>query len=59
MKKHKISYNAKGQANGLWERYHYNGKLWYKCVYYNGKEIGFEELYWYDNGKVSVKSYYL
>jgi len=51
--------NAKGQRHGYWEIYWDNGHTWFKCVYINGKEIGFEELYWYDNGKVSVKSYYL
>ena len=58
MKKHKISYNAKGQRHGLWERYHYNGQLWYKCVFINGKENGFEEWYW-DDGNITTKIYHL
>jgi len=49
--------NAKGQPHGYWERYHYNGELWYKCVYINGKQNGFYEYYW-RSGKIT-KMYYL
>jgi len=47
--------NTKGQAHGYWEIYRYNGDLLFKCVYHNGKLIGYEEYYSY----YSNKSYYL
>jgi len=49
--------NVKGQPHGYWERYYSNSKLWYKCVYINGKKNGFEE--WYSCGKLRCKNYYL
>jgi len=51
--------NNKNQPHGYWEQYWDNGHTWFKCVYINGKEIGFEELYVNDDGKVTVKRYYL
>jgi len=51
--------NNKDQPHGYWEYYHNNGKLWYKCVYYNGKENGFEDYYRNENGKLTSKNYYL
>jgi len=51
--------NAKGQPHGLWEYYWNNGKIWYKCVFINGKEIGFEEYHNDDDGKLTNKRYYL
>jgi len=39
--------NAKDQKHGYWEIYRYNGDLQYKCIYNNGKEIGYEEYYPY------------
>ena len=45
-------YNAKGKRHGLWEYYHYNGNLCYKCVFINGERNGFEEWYW-GNGKTN------
>jgi len=50
--------NDNGQPHGYWEQYRPNGKLWYKCVFINGKQNGFEEYYWTD-GKLSEKRYYL
>jgi len=51
-------YNAKGQPHGYWECYWGNGELMYKCIYINGKEIGFEEFY-YNDGTLSYKNYHL
>ena len=35
--------NNKEQAHGYWEVYYYNGDLWYKIFYHNGKKVGYEE----------------
>jgi len=51
--------NDKNQPHGYWESYFDNGQLCYKCVYINGKENGFEEWYWDNDGKLSEKTYYL
>ena len=51
------TYNTKGEPHGYWEIYKYNGELYFKCVYVNGKENGFEEDYWV--GKLSTKRYHL
>jgi len=48
--------NNKGEPHGLWEDYWDNGNLYYKCICDNGKEVGYEELYWY-NGKLNKKRY--
>jgi antitoxin component YwqK of YwqJK toxin-antitoxin module len=57
--KDKIQYNDKGQRHGLWEVY-YDGNLWHKCFYHNGKEVGCEEWYYGNgNGKLREKTYYL
>jgi len=58
MNKIKEPRNDKNQPHGYWERY-LNGQLGYKCVFINGRHNGFEEQYWYDDGKVTVKNYYL
>jgi len=50
--------NDKGQAHGYWEVYWNNGKIWYKCVYINGKKNGLLE-YYYDNGQLHNKCVYL
>jgi len=50
--------NNKGQRHGYWEEYYFNGKLWYKCLYHNGKEVGYEESY-NKIGKISKKIYHL
>ena len=47
--------NNKGQQHGLWEVY-YDGNLWHKCFYHNGKEVGYEVIYWND-GKFKKKKY--
>jgi len=58
MNKNISPFNDKGVQHGYWERYNYNGELWYKCVYINGKLNGFEEFHWND-GKISSKYYHL
>ena len=37
--------NTKGEPHGYWERYWGNGELFFKCIYHNGKEIGYDEQY--------------
>jgi len=59
MNKDIIPTNAKGQAHGYWERYNGKGKLWYKCVFINGKLNGFDEDYCYDYGKLTEKTYHI
>jgi len=49
--------NANGQRHGYWERY-WDGELFYRCVYINGKPNGVDEHYWSD-GKIRSKRYYL
>jgi len=49
--------NDKNQPHGYWVVYYANGKIWYNCVYVNGKENGFEECYSF--GKITEKRYYL
>jgi len=50
--------NEKNQRHGYWEYYWFTSNLMYKCVYYNGKEYGFEEEFW-DDGKLIRKNYHL
>jgi len=50
--------NSKGQPHGYWEVYWSSDKLWFKCIYHDGKEIGYEELYDYF-GELLIKRYYL
>ena len=49
--------NDKREEHGYWERYS-RGTLWYKCLYHNGKEVGYEESY-NKIGKISKKIYHL
>jgi len=49
--------NDKGQRHGYWQMY-WDGELSYKCVFFNDKEIGFEEWYGF-GGILSDKNYYL
>jgi len=49
--------NDNWQAHGLWERYNYNGKLWHKRFYHNGKILGYEEWNYYSDGKLTKKKY--
>jgi len=58
-KEDKRPFNDKGQRHGLWEIYHYNGQLMYRCVFINGKLNWFYDIYWDDDGKVTDKRYYL
>jgi len=51
--------NDKGQRHGYWEMYWINGNLSIKCVYHNGKEIGYEGWYYYVNGKIEEKKYHI
>jgi antitoxin component YwqK of YwqJK toxin-antitoxin module len=53
--------NNKEQAHGYWEIYYYNGDLWYKIFYHNGKKVGYEEWYHWNNSNDNVtrKTYYL
>jgi len=48
--------NEKNQPHGYWEIYCKN-KLRFKCIYINGKENGFEEVYW--DEKLTDKYYHL
>jgi len=51
--------NDKGQQHGYWERYYNDGKLWYKGFFHNNKQVGYEEDYYWDNGKIDKKWYHL
>jgi len=59
MKENITPHNAKYEPHGYWVMYYYNGQLYSRCVYINGNENGVEEYYRYDDGKVTVKNYYL
>jgi antitoxin component YwqK of YwqJK toxin-antitoxin module len=56
-----MQYNEKNQKHGLWEVYHYDGNLWFKCFYHNGKKVGYEESYYFSGniGKLNVKYYHI
>jgi len=43
--------SLKKKKNGLEEKYHTNGQLWFRCNYINGKEDGLVEEY-HDNGEI-------
>jgi antitoxin component YwqK of YwqJK toxin-antitoxin module len=49
--------NDKEQRHGYWERYHFEGNLWYKSFFHNDKRVGYEEFYWYTDGKIRHKKY--
>jgi len=52
--------NNKGEPHGLWERYYsHSDNLRFKCLYHNGKEIGYEEDYEYLTDKLNKKKYYI
>jgi antitoxin component YwqK of YwqJK toxin-antitoxin module len=59
MNKDEEPYNDKGQQHGLWKVYSYKGNLRFKCFYYNGKEIGYEELCYHTTGNIHQKIYHL
>ena len=50
--------NNNRERHGLWKTYNYNGDLWFKRFYNNGKEVGYEEYYSY-NGILSRKRYHI
>ena len=56
--KDKRPYNENGERHGYWERYHDNGKLWYKGTYVNGIKHGYWELY-YSDGNLDYKGSYV
>jgi hypothetical protein len=47
------SFNDKGQRHELWKVYSYKGNLQFQRFYHNGKELGYEETYWYDYNNCS------
>ncbi len=49
--------NDRGEFHGYQEAYWSNGDLSYKCFYNNGIEVDYEELYYYSNGKLRVKTF--
>ena len=51
-------YNDNGLKEGPWEAYHYNGKLWYKGNYVNGKMHGLFEEY-HSNGNLWNLEFFL
>jgi len=49
-------YNDKHQRHGYWEVYHYDGNLAFKCLFHNGKRLGYNE--WFShNSKLNKKKY--
>jgi len=56
-------YNDKWERHGYWEFYRQGGGLIYKCIYNNGKRIGYEEYYGHPYGYkpngTLIKQYYL
>ena len=52
-------YNQKGLQHGYWEVYHTNGSVMCKCFFNNGNQVGYEEWYRYDNGKLNKKKYHI
>lgn len=49
--------NKYQQKHGYWEMYWGNGMLFYKCIYVNGEELGFDETYQLD-GNINYIAYY-
>jgi hypothetical protein len=49
------TFNEKGQYHGYFEKYHPNGKLWWKGNYINDLQIGYHERYF--NGKILYRKY--
>jgi antitoxin component YwqK of YwqJK toxin-antitoxin module len=50
--------NKKGNEEGCWEMYHYNGVLYNKGNYINGVEVGLW-LFYYGTGKLYLKEYFI
>ena len=60
MKKKNITpRNENGQRHGYWKVYWTNGSITYKCFFNNGKYVGYEELYGYDNNELNYKTYFI
>ena len=58
MKVNIMPMNKDGEPNGYWEWYWYDGTLWYKGNYINGKRDGY--WVWYDRGgKLRYKKYHI
>ena len=53
-----MSFNEKNQLHGYYERYWYNGNLWYKGHYINGERTGFWEIY-HINGEIYEEIFYV
>jgi len=51
--------NTKDQPHGYWEIYRSDGYLMYKCIYNNGKVIGYQEIYNYYNYNKLNSRYHL
>ena len=45
-------YNEIGEKHGPWEEYWFNGTLWFKGTYSNGKRHGLYKSYYLHNGKL-------
>ena len=50
--------NQKNNAHGYWEWYWPNGSILCKCFYNNGKQVSYEEDYYWSN-KLRSKTYYI
>lgn len=52
--------NDRGQFNGLYIRYWYDGNLWWRTNYVNGKQYGLNSGYHYiESGKIKYQRYFL
>jgi antitoxin component YwqK of YwqJK toxin-antitoxin module len=52
--------NNKGEPHGLWESYYSGGNLMLKGFYHNGKRLGYNEWYhWNNSDKLREKTYYI
>ena len=49
-------YNNKGYKHGLWESYHFDGRVFYKCYHINDRLNGYEE-YTYNKKKIELTFY--
>ena len=52
-----MPFNNKSQKHGYWE-YYFDGELWFKCFYQNGKLVGYGEFYSI-SGKSRCEQYYI
>ncbi len=51
------NYNSIGELHGYHEIYWFKGNLGFKCFFYNGIKIDYEEFYWF--GSRLRKSFYI